>query len=42
VLASSDSALAQAESRVADDQVNLFLALGGGWQVDSPPAASGS
>jgi len=41
VLASSDSALAQAESRVADDQVNLFLALGGGWQVDQPQAAGG-
>jgi len=32
VLASSESALAQAESRVAEDQINLFLALGGGWQ----------
>ena len=41
VLASADSALAQADSRVADDQVNLFLALGGGWQVDEPPAAGG-
>ncbi len=38
VLASADSALAQAESRVADDQVNLFLALGGGWQADEAPA----
>lgn len=37
VLASADSALAQAESRVAEDQVNLFLALGGGWQ-EEPPA----
>jgi NodT family efflux transporter outer membrane factor (OMF) lipoprotein len=37
VLASSDSALAQADSKVAEDQVNLFLALGGGWQVDQPP-----
>jgi NodT family efflux transporter outer membrane factor (OMF) lipoprotein len=37
VLASADSALAQAESRVADDQVNLFLALGGGWQADEAP-----
>jgi NodT family efflux transporter outer membrane factor (OMF) lipoprotein len=37
VLASSDSALAQAQSKVADDQVNLFLALGGGWQADQPP-----
>jgi NodT family efflux transporter outer membrane factor (OMF) lipoprotein len=36
VLASSDSALAQADSKVALDQVNLFLALGGGWQIDPP------
>jgi multidrug efflux system outer membrane protein len=42
VLASSDSALAQAESNVAEDQVNLFLALGGGWQADQPPQATGS
>jgi multidrug efflux system outer membrane protein len=40
-LASSDSALAQAESKVADDQVNLFLTLGGGWQADQPPQATG-
>ena len=40
-LASSDSALAQAESKVAEDQVNLFLALGGGWQADQPPQATG-
>lgn len=39
VLASSDQALAQAESKIADDQVALFLALGGGWQVDPPPQA---
>jgi NodT family efflux transporter outer membrane factor (OMF) lipoprotein len=37
VLASSDQALAQAESRIAADQVALFLALGGGWQTDPPP-----
>jgi multidrug efflux system outer membrane protein len=36
VLASADAALAQAETGVAEDQVNLFLALGGGWQVDQP------
>jgi multidrug efflux system outer membrane protein len=36
VLAASDQALAQAESRIAGDQVSLFLALGGGWQVDPP------
>ncbi len=34
VLASSDQALAQVESKIAEDQVVLFLALGGGWQVD--------
>lgn len=32
VLAGTDLALAQAESKVAADQVNLFLALGGGWE----------
>jgi NodT family efflux transporter outer membrane factor (OMF) lipoprotein len=32
VLAGADLALAQAESKVAADQVNLFLALGGGWE----------
>ena len=42
VLASADSALAQAESRVASDQVNLFLALGGGWQADEPAPKAGS
>jgi NodT family efflux transporter outer membrane factor (OMF) lipoprotein len=36
VLASAEAALAQAESRVAEDQVNLFLALGGGWQTEEP------
>jgi outer membrane protein TolC len=35
-LAGADQALAQAESKVAADQVALFLALGGGWQVDAP------
>jgi multidrug efflux system outer membrane protein len=32
VRAGAEQALAQAESRVAADQVDLFLALGGGWQ----------
>jgi multidrug efflux system outer membrane protein len=36
VLAASDQALAQAESKVAGDQVTLFLALGGGWQAATP------
>ena len=31
-LADTSSALAQAESKVALKQVDLFLALGGGWQ----------
>jgi outer membrane protein TolC len=31
-LASADAALAASDSQVAIDQVNLFLALGGGWQ----------
>ncbi len=39
VLASSDQGLAQAESKVAGDQVAIFLALGGGWQVDPASAA---
>lgn len=32
VLAQSEAALAAADSQVAADQVNLFLALGGGWE----------
>jgi multidrug efflux system outer membrane protein len=40
VLAASDQALAQVESKIAGDQVALFLALGGGWQVDPPAAAA--
>lgn len=32
VLAQSEAALATADSQVATDQVNLFLALGGGWE----------
>lgn len=39
VLAASDHALAQAESKVAGDQVTLFLALGGGWKTDVPGGA---
>jgi outer membrane protein, multidrug efflux system len=35
VLAGSDQALAQAESKIAGDQVTLFLALGGGWEEDA-------
>jgi NodT family efflux transporter outer membrane factor (OMF) lipoprotein len=38
-LTSTKSQLAAAEGQVAIDQVNLFLALGGGWETDSQPAA---
>ncbi|MBV8145048.1 MAG: TolC family protein, partial [Gammaproteobacteria bacterium] len=31
-LDAADEALAQSHARLADDQVNLFLALGGGWE----------
>lgn len=31
-LAAGESALAESEGRLADDQVGLFLALGGGWE----------
>jgi outer membrane protein TolC len=31
-LAGADAALAASDSQVAADQVNLFLALGGGWE----------
>jgi NodT family efflux transporter outer membrane factor (OMF) lipoprotein len=40
VLANADLALAQAETKVAADQVNLFLALGGGWETDETPGAN--
>lgn len=35
-LASAEAALAQSQAAVADDQITLFKALGGGWQ-DAPP-----
>ncbi|WP_213990254.1 TolC family protein [Sodalis sp. dw_96] len=38
-LAASDAALAQSSGQLADDQVLLFLALGGGWQ-DTPAAGA--
>jgi NodT family efflux transporter outer membrane factor (OMF) lipoprotein len=31
-LAACDAALAASDAQIADDQVNLFLALGGGWE----------
>jgi len=39
-LTSTKSQVAAAEGQVAVDQVNLFLALGGGWETD--PAAQGA
>jgi NodT family efflux transporter outer membrane factor (OMF) lipoprotein len=35
VRAGAEQALAQSESRIAADQVSLFLALGGGWRNDA-------
>lgn len=35
-LAGAEAALAASEAQVAVDQVNLFLALGGGWEAQSP------
>jgi outer membrane protein TolC len=32
VLATSESAVAASDAQLAADQVNLFLALGGGWE----------
>jgi multidrug efflux system outer membrane protein len=34
VLASAEQSLAQIQSTVSNDQVAVFLALGGGWQSD--------
>ncbi|GAA0768245.1 TolC family protein [Ideonella azotifigens] len=40
-LASADAALAASESQLADDQVQLFMALGGGWEaLPASPVAS--
>jgi NodT family efflux transporter outer membrane factor (OMF) lipoprotein len=38
-LAQTESSLAQAEAELSDDLVQLFLALGGGWQPAPVPAA---
>lgn len=39
-LATAEAALAASEAQLSQDQVDLFLALGGGWQSQSPvPAA---
>lgn len=37
-LAASDAALAASEAQLADDQVVLFMALGGGWEPDEQSA----
>lgn len=39
-LASAEAALADAEAQVSQDQIKLFLALGGGWGDDESPAAA--
>ena len=38
--ASGEAAVAASEAQLADDQVLLFLALGGGWEPDAAPAAT--
>ncbi len=38
-LASSEAALAASDAELADDQVTLFLALGGGWEGDGKTSA---
>lgn len=40
VLASAESALSASNAQLAADQVNLFLALGGGWEQDGAPEKS--
>jgi NodT family efflux transporter outer membrane factor (OMF) lipoprotein len=39
-LASSEAALAASDGELADDQVALFLALGGGWEAAGPAAST--
>lgn len=36
-LASADAALAGTQAQLAEDQVRLFMALGGGWEADAAP-----
>ena len=38
-LASSEATLAQSDAELADDQVTLFLALGGGWEPEATRSA---
>lgn len=37
VLAASEAALAASDAQLADDQINLFMALGGGWEPETTP-----
>lgn len=37
-LVASEQGLAEADSKIAADQISLFLALGGGWGTDAAPA----
>jgi NodT family efflux transporter outer membrane factor (OMF) lipoprotein len=39
-LAAAESALASARAQIALDQVAVFLALGGGWEAETPPRGS--
>ncbi|KIQ32722.1 RND transporter [Variovorax paradoxus] len=39
-LAASDAALAASQAQLADDQVVLFMALGGGWEPDASGAVA--
>jgi len=39
-LATAQAALAASQAQLSLDQVDLFLALGGGWRTSQPPAAS--
>jgi NodT family efflux transporter outer membrane factor (OMF) lipoprotein len=39
-LASAEAALAAIRAQIAQDQVTLFLALGGGWETPAPPLDS--
>ena len=39
-LASADASLASIDSQVAQDQIDLFLALGGGWELTPPQPAT--
>jgi outer membrane protein TolC len=37
-LAGAEADLALADAQVAEAQIDLFRALGGGWQQEGPPA----